>query len=166
MMRQTLPGAFPDGPLAATRVLAQAATDSRWRAALAELERALADQDMASAIYKEAEAAFQGGRPRRPKASAFLKHDTAETYNARLRLEIASHERADAEYLEHSGFRKIEEAFTRASEVAGTALMTVLATPAPDLAAVVHKIELAREDGLELSDLDPVLADLRRLGAL
>ena len=52
-----------------------------------------------------------------------------------------------------------------ACDASWEALGDLLATPAPGLAEVVQKIELASEYGRRIDDLEPVIADLRRLDA-
>jgi hypothetical protein len=58
------------------------------------------------------------------------------------------------------GGHQAEQRNSDATDEFSEALDDLMAIPAPDGPAVIHKIELAREFDL---DLDPVLADLQRL---
>ncbi|QTH20798.1 hypothetical protein HRJ34_21115 [Rhizorhabdus wittichii] len=121
--------------------------------ALATLERAKAAHYAAIETMDAAEAAFYAAcQPRQPMA------ELADS-------ERAARKQADVEARQRFGVDEALEMEGLAGSAACDALAAVLATPAPDIAAVVLKIELARDGSLGIDDLAPVLADLRRLGA-
>ena len=80
-----------------------------------------------------------------------------EAYNATLdistNLDMAAPEYAAAEAVTYA-----------AMDASCAAERTMLETPAPHLAAVLRKLEIATERTLQIYEIAPVLGDLRRLG--
>ena len=60
---------------------------------------------------------------------------------------------------------KHEDAFDQAASAQGKAIMALLTTPAPDLAAVATKLQVIHRDGYQ-HELAPVLADVERMAGL
>lgn len=62
------------------------------------------------------------------------------------------------------GYGKAFATTQAAVKVAMRGERNMLATPAPDITAVLQKLEIAVSRELQMDEIEPVLADLRRLG--
>ena len=142
------------------------ASRSHWDAALAKFRRLHDEHDAACTAHSVVEDRYYAERPVQPLGAVFKKGDTIDSYHERLRADQAEFERLDAECRHRTGYDASEEMQGQACEASWDALGELLATPAPGLAEVVQKIELAAEYGLTMKDLGPVCADLRRFVAI
>lgn len=84
---------------------------------------------------------------------------TAAANRAQWALCLSNLKQEKAEVLAESS-----SSHASAARINSSAVDAVLACPAPDIAAVVRKIEIIQEYGREASELASVSADLRRLG--
>lgn len=160
--RRALLGILAAAPVLATTAAATAANPS-WDAAIAHLDRARAAYSVACAAHGDSLRLYDHNRPALADVGHFAVGDTIEAYNVRVRAATA--ERLLGEAACRSRYRVDElkqEAF-RAEDALQRAVDTVLAMPAPNLAAVARKIKIAGEHGRAAADLVSVLADLRRL---
>lgn len=105
-----------------------------WNAALAGLKQAQDAHLAAVDAHGEAQTRYYAAHP--------------DTSQSELEALIAETQSNDA----------------RTSGESSAAADAVLACPAPDLAAVARKIEIAQDYGRDASELAPVIADLRRIG--
>jgi len=112
-----------------------------------------------AALPSPAAAAFEQALAALERAQAI--HDSAID---RLNIAEASYY-ASCSPRPQLGLDEARENAVLACSATCDALDALLTTPAPDLASVALKIELARDYGRDIDDLAPVLADLRRLGA-
>ena len=148
----------------ATPTIAKSLPASRgaWDTALAKFRWHHAEHEAACTAHNVVEARYYAERPDQPLGAVFKVGDTEETYNARVRADQAEFERLDAECERRTGYDISEARQAQACNASWDALGELLATPAPGLAEVVLKIELAAEYGLTMQELEPVCADLRR----
>lgn len=63
-----------------------------------------------------------------------------------------------------AGYEKAFSTTQAAFKVAMRGERNMLATPAPHITAVLQKLEIAVSRELQMDEIEPVLADLRRLG--
>jgi hypothetical protein len=114
-----------------------AGTDRRvWRAALSAYRHAAAAHEEACSITDQALERYYAERP-----------------------DNGSH----PEIQERTGVTAAEAAAEAVCTADDEAFKTLLATPAPDLAAVVTKLELLRDVGVDYRDVPLLIDDLRRL---
>jgi hypothetical protein len=148
--------------------LANASTGSsryQWDKAMSGFRRLHEEHEAVCVAHGAVEERYFNERPAQPLGGEFRIGDTVDSYYARLRHDREQSERLDAECRERTGFSASEAKQGLACDASWEALTELLATPAPDLQAVLLKIELATEHGREIEDLGPVLADLRRFAA-
>jgi hypothetical protein len=136
-----------------------------WDKALSAFKHCHAEHEAACTSHSAVEERYFAERPAQPFGGEFRIGDTVETYHARLKADRAEFERLDAECRIRTGQEQSEAKQMLACDASWNALTDLLATPAPDLQAVLLKIEQATEHGREIEDLGPVLADLRRFTA-
>ncbi|PTD20434.1 hypothetical protein [Sphingomonas fennica] len=133
-------------------------TKVAWRAALARVESARAIELEVTSVVDRAETRFFAWQKRVSGPVRFRAQDTVETLNARI---------AKIRTRTEAARRDMDEAHAAQGEANRTcdaAVRAALAVPAPDMAIVLQKFELAAEFGLEIEDIGPLLADLRRMG--
>ena len=141
----------------------QPASRTEWDAAMARFCRLHDEHEAACTAHSAVEDRYYVERPVQPLGAEFRKGDTVDSYHERLRADRAEFERLDAECSRRTGFTASEARQARACDASWEALSDLLATPAPGLAEVVMKIELATEYDRAVDELEPVVADLRRL---
>ena len=164
--RRSLLGAVPAiAAAAAIPAIAFTAPTGEWEAALAHCERAYTALDAACDVSAAASSLYFEARPKLPNGTPCFVGDTLETYSARVHAEKAAREVAGRECRRRFGVDEATDAEDRACDAASAALSALLATPAPDLAAVIRKIELISEMGNDHHDHTSVISDLRRMGA-
>ena len=142
------------------------ASRAAWDRAMATFRRLHDEHEAACVAQGAVEERYYAERPAQPLGAEFKIGDTVDTYHARLQHDREHFERLDAECRERTGFEASEARQGLACDASWEALGALLATPAPGLAEVAQKIELATEYGRRIEDLDPVIADLRRLEAV
>lgn len=152
-------------PAAAIAKASSGPSHRAWDRALSAFKHCHAMHEAACTSYSAVEGRYFAERPDQPLGGEFRIGDTIETYHARLKADRAEFERLDAECRVKTGQDQSEAKQMLACDASWNALTELLATPAPDLQAVLLKIELATEHGREIEDLGPVLADLRRFAA-
>lgn len=139
-----------------------------WNAALASVARTKAAMEVTSGPSTQAEELYFRLRPK-PLTfeDVFMAPtDPADTYEVlhdRRFAMKADYERREALARQQAGCAEAENAWNIACDADSDAVKALLLCPAPDLAAVAYKIELARTECMELEDIAPTLADLRRL---
>ena len=133
-----------------------------WNAALARFRHHHNEHEAACVAHYSIEARYFAERPCQPLGAEFRKGGTIDSYHARPQADREKFERADAECQQRTGFDASEARQADACDASWEALGNLLATPAPGLAEVVQKIELATEYGRTIDELKPVLTDLRR----
>ena len=138
------------------------ASRPQWVAALARFRRPHDAHEAACTAHSAGEDRYYPEKPVHPLGAEFRKGDTVATYHARLQADRAKFERLNAECRRRTGFDASEERQGLACDGSWEAMGNLLATPAPGLADVVLKIELATEYGRTIDELGPVCADLRR----
>ena len=136
-----------------------------WDEALSTFKHCHAEHEAACTSHSAVEERYFAERPAQSLGGEFRIGDTDETYHARLKADRAEFERLDAKCRVKTGQDQSEAKLGQACDASCNSLTDLLATPAPDLQAVVRKIELATEHSREIEDLGPVLADLRRFAA-
>ena len=142
------------------------ASRTLWDAALAKFRHHHAEHEAACTAHGAFEDRYFAERPRQPLGAEFRIGDTVDSYHARIHAERAEFERLDAECSRRTGFDASEARQERACDASWDALGDLLATPAPGLAEVALKIELATEYGRTIDELEPVCADLHRFLAM
>ena len=135
---------------------------AEWDMALAKFRSHHGEHEAACVAYYAIEDRYFAEKPDRPMGGEFRTGDTVESYHARLRRDRAEFERADAECRHRTGFDLSEARQAEACDASWNALDNLLATPAPGLAEVIQKIELATEYGRKIENLGPACADLHR----
>ena len=135
---------------------------AEWDTALAKFRHHHDEHEAACVAHYAIEDRYFAERPDQPLGADFRKGDTVESYHARLRADRAEFERAAAECRRRTGFDLSEARLTEACDASWNTLGDLLATPAPGMAEVAQKIELATEYGRKIDDMKPVCADLRR----
>ena len=137
------------------------ASRAAWDTALAKFRRHHDEHEAACVAHYTIEARYFAERPSQALGAEFRKGDTVDSYHARLQADRAEFERADAECSRRTGFDASEARQAEACDASWEALGDLLVTPAPGLAEVILKIELATEYGRTTDELMPVCADLR-----
>ena len=137
------------------------ASRAQWDAAMAKFRRLHDEHEEACTAHSAVEDRYYAEKPVQPLGAEFRKGDTVETYHARLLADRAEFERADAECMRRTGFDASDARQAQACDASWNALGDLLVTPAPGLAEVILKIELATEYGRTTDELMPVCADLR-----
>ena len=135
---------------------------SKWDTALAKFRHLHDAHEAVCTAHSAVEDRYYAERPVQPLGAEFRKGDTVESYHERLRADRAAFEQLDAECRHRTGFDASEARQERAGDASWEAMDDLIATPAPGLAEVVMKIELATEHGRTIDELEPVCADLRR----
>lgn len=123
-----------------------AAPRAQWDASLATVNRLQRDMDKAFHAAGKAEKAYQAALPPTPGEGAEDKY-------VRRATELRQIHNLDF----------LGEAADDASDTFYDALHQMLAMPAPDLAAVIVKMEVSAKHGSSDEARKPVLSDLRRL---
>jgi hypothetical protein len=134
-----------------------------WDAAVAKHRHLHAEHEAACAALNPAEERYYAERPKMPSGAAFLIGDTVEDYHARIIATKAEYERLDTECSLRTGHDEAVKVQWLACDASWKAMTDLIATPAPDVQAVVLKMELAMDHGREIEDLKPILVDLNRL---
>lgn len=151
-------------PLAVTAMGVAHADTRTFEAAIGEVRRAQRHLDVVIEERSVAERAYMDAVPDRPEGF-FGIGDTVETYNARCEAERAAWRRAEADAKQRHGVAAADAKVEAALDAVRAAIDQVLAMQATSIAMVIRKLELAQEEELELAAIDPILSDLRRLGA-
>jgi hypothetical protein len=143
-----------------------------WDAALADVARTKAAFTPIYEALNQAESRYYALQPERPTGEYLLslKPDSFEDgdldkWKARVKVVQDDYDRQAELARRQSGLVEAEAAEDLYSSRIGDAVNALMLCPAPDLAAVVYKIELAKTEDMDLHNLNPVLVDLRRLGA-
>lgn len=159
--------AFMATPAAAS---APAVDRSAWDAAVSTYNQAQAAYDAAEDAYGLARGAYDIARPAKPRLEfTHYDHEPRAEFDrkaAELKAMKEAWQAADAACRKAHRLDELDAALNQAASAISKAFDDILFTASPDLAAVVHKIELAVMEGIESVDLDPILSDLRRLGGL
>lgn len=159
--------AFMATPAAAS---APAVDRSAWDAAVSAHERAQSAYVDAEDAYALARDAYGKARPVKPLLEfTHFDHEPRSEFvrkASELTARKEAWQAADAACRAEYRVDELDAAMNQASAAMCSAFDEVLFTPAPDLAAVVHKIELAVIEGIESVDMDLIVADIRRLGGL
>ena len=134
----------------------------QWDAALAKFRCLHDEHEEACTAHSAVEDRYYGEKPAQPLGAEFRKGDTVDSYHTRLHADRTQFERLDVECRKRTGFDASEERQALACDASWEAMGDLLATPAPGLAEVVMKIELATEYGRTIDEMEPVCADLRR----
>jgi hypothetical protein len=134
-----------------------------WDHALAKFQRLHDEHEAACTAHGLVESRYYAERPNLHPGGELRIGDTIETFNERLRADRAEFDRIDADCARRTGHDVSEARQADACDASWEALSELLTTPAPGLAEVVQKIELATEYGRRIEDLEPVCADARRL---
>jgi hypothetical protein len=139
-----------------------------WDAAVANAAHYEAAFEATGDDFTRTEALYWSMRPERPTNEDLLTHYTGpiqpgQSIFARGAAIKADYEQRDRLAKQQSGHDEAAGARDAAMHLATAATEALIACPAPDLAAVAYKIELARNECMDLEDIAPVLADLRRL---
>jgi len=149
---------------------APAVDRSAWDAAVAAHDAALGAYDAAEDAYGLARGAYDKARPAKPRLEfTHYDHEPRAEFDrkaAELKAMKEAWQAADAACRKAHRLDELDAALNQAASAISKAFDDILFTAAPDLAAVVHKIELAVVEGIESVDMDFVLSDLRRLGGL
>lgn len=164
--RRALLGAIAVAPVLSLPSVSAAAPPSVWQAAVAKQKLTSEAHSVACRAHSFAQEQYFKVKPVLPYGQRFMPDDTAEKFNARWQATKAAHERADFECRARFRVDETEAESGEALEEADAALHELLATPAPDLRAVVTKLELAEHYCLEIYDIAPVLDDLRRFARM
>lgn len=132
-----------------------------WASALARVESTRVALDKMSPVLEAAETAYYACQKKWLGPARFHPEDSVATFNARMEAGAAEIGRL---------YQRVETAQDQqaaACAMLDEALDSLIDIPAPDLAAVIQKIEIAGRYGKDINDLAPVLVDLRRMaGAL
>jgi len=143
---------------------------SAWDAAAAAYDQALVAYDAAEIAHVRARDAYRQARPGKPPNwFVYDDHEPQSEFDrkaAELKARMDPWRAADAACRKAHRVDELNAALNQASADISDAFDTIMLMPAPDLAAVIHKIEMAMMEGIESVDMDPILADLRRLGGL
>jgi hypothetical protein len=163
--RRALLGAIAVAPIAALPVasLAHVGSTGAWEEALATFHRLHAEHEAACDAHSNAQSLYFKARPEQPCGSPFYVGDTVETYNERVRKGPETRAKADQALRDEYRVDETEAEEARACHAAHDALEALLATPAPGLTALATKIELAIDREVDVSDIAPLLVDLRRM---
>jgi hypothetical protein len=144
------------------------ASRAAWNAALANVAQAEAAFQDTHAAHDEAEHLWLSLRPK-PLTfeDVFLwpsqPTDTFDSRHDRRMAMKAEYERLNTVAMQQSGYAEIDRVQTIICREITSAVEALIACPAPDLASVAYKIELARTECMQLEDIAPVMADLHRL---
>jgi Ni/Co efflux regulator RcnB len=133
-----------------------------WDMALAKFRCFHDEHEAACVAHSSVEERYYTDRTVQPLGAEFRKGDTVDSYHARLEADRAEFERLDAECVQRTGYAASETRQAQACDASWEAMGDLIATPAPGLAEVIQKIELATDYGRTVNELDPVCADLRR----
>lgn len=147
-------------PAASAVIVPEITADAAaWSAALTRYDRSEADYNTAVSAFGDAEERYFALRGDTSRPTCSLPGETREGLLERRAAYMEQEERWHVQ----SGWHDAEARIEKTSPVHDAALAALLTTPAPDLAAALHKLELVREWRSDVRDVDHVLADLRRL---
>ncbi len=140
-----------------------------WNAALDNIARAEAALEATHPAFNRTEALYWSLQPKPPTVEELLtgSGDPAQPLDDVIErgwAVKADYERRDELVRQQTGHAEAARAQHDAVDRVRAAVEALVLLPAPDFAAVACKIELARNESMDLHDLDPVLADLHRLG--
>ena len=149
-------------PAAGASVVASRAA---WEAALAQFARAKAGFAVMYEALTQAEGRYYALRPERPSHQSLpdLHVGNLDEWKARAKVVQDDLDRWDELARRQAGLVDAEAGEALYSSRLGEAIDALMLCPAPDLAAVAYKIELAKTEGMNLRDIEPALCDLRRL---
>ena len=140
------------------------ASPRAWEAAIANWKRAEAIHDQACTRTDAAYARYYEGQkalPKQPNGMLIRAGDTLEQASARMKAEVAKAKQADAECRLASGIDAAETAQDIACDADCDARAALFQMPAPDLRAVIFKMEIEGST----NEHEWILADLRHLVA-
>lgn len=151
-------------PMAAYKIgSAEAASPAAWEAALSTYRRLYDAHGAAIDATDAAKAAYHEVRPKGPAPVWTDLSEGAEGHNERIRQAKIAYEKADQECRDRFSVDQADEQQARACFASCDAFDALLATPAPDLQAVILKLELSVEEDSEIEGIKAAVADLRRL---
>ena len=138
---------------------APASDRAEWQGALDRVTKTREAVDASVDVMDAAQTGYFAARPQRDMPG-FLPSETLATCLARAAREKEETAQIDQELRERFGVDLAEQGNEDATAEFSAALDDLMECPAPDGAAVIHKITLAREFDL---NLDQALVDLHRL---
>lgn len=136
-----------------------------WDLAIEKLDTAREHWLLAHNAFDHAQGAYFNARPKIPNGVAILPGEITAAFNARIAQMDEAHKRADMQVKSRLRVDELEGAERTARGAYIAALTAVMECRAPDLTAVAFKLSLAMDEAMDVDDLEPLLADLRRLGA-
>lgn len=149
----------------AAPMTAQAGLSSGWTKAVTRWRSAEVAHKKASQAFSVAQQNYYKDRPSPLASIRYLPSDSPETFNARVEQSNAEFAQANDACRLRYRLDELEQASSEAMIDADEALFALLDEPAPDVTAIIMKIELALEQCCDVKDIAPVLGDLRRMAA-
>ena len=168
--RRGILGALAFAPALATMpaIAALPASASDFNACVQRLEAAKRDYLAATARLNDAQGLFFANSPKQPrgglvlaaKGRAFTMDEAVTNMNA----EHHAWQEAVRACRDKCDVDRAEECANAALSAEANSVDALLACAAPDLRAVAKKIEVAIDYGCDIEELEPIFADLRRMG--
>lgn len=153
-------------PLAiAAPIPALAGPSSGWTKAVTRWRSAEDAHKKASQAFTVAQHNYFKDRPSPLARMRYLPGDSPEIFNARVEQSNAEFAQANEACRSRHRLDALEQASSDAMIDADEALFALFDEPAPDVPAIIMKIELALEQGCDVKAIAPVLDDLRRMAA-
>lgn len=159
--------AFAPAVAAIPAIAALPAGSNDFDACVKRLEIANREYLTAATRFSDAQELYFASAPQEPhglvlaaKGRAFTMDEAA----ANMKAEHRSWQKADRACRDRCGVDSAEESVAAALSAEAKAVDALLLCPAPNLRAVAKKIEIAIEYACDIDELDPLFADLRRLG--
>ncbi|WP_289145237.1 hypothetical protein [uncultured Sphingobium sp.] len=144
---------------------AQAGPSSGWTKAVTRWRSAEDAHKKASQAFTVAQHNYFKDRPSPLARMRYLPGDSPEIFNARVEQSNAEFAQANEACRSRHRLDALEQASSDAMIDADEALFALFDEPAPDVPAIIMKIELALEQGCDVKAIAPVLDDLRRMAA-
>ena len=163
--RAVLAGMLLGSVAIATPAVAMTSQPLGWAGAVARWRSAKAAHKKASQAFTVAQQNYYMDRPSPLANIRYLPDDSPETFNARVEQSNAEFAQTNKACRDRHRLDALEQASSDAMIDADEALFALLDEPAPNVAAIIVKIELALAQGCEVKDIAPVLDDLRRMAA-